>query len=296
MDGLIDDVERAFSDFSWTNVLEIAAIAVVMYAALRLLRGTTAMSVVRGMVMVVLAIIVLGRVIDSVVLDWIVDNALAVLLIVVLLVFQPEFRRAFEHVGRAGGLRGRINGRQPYRDLIPMVSAVAGRLSRGGLGALFIFERQTGLEELADMGVRMGASPTPDLLESVFTRGSPLHDGAVLLRPGVVVAAAVIVPTPTGGAAALRAQEAQDAGVHLGTRHRAAMVVTEDTDAVAVVVSEENGAISLVQGGELRSGFDADDLEAALSRELRSQGWGMSARGRRWPASDRGKGAAATGL
>jgi len=198
VDGLVNDIEVAFSDFSWINALEVTAIAIVFYAGLRLLRGTTAMSVIRGMVLVVVAISVLGRLVDSVVLDWIVDNALAVLLIVVLLVFQPELRRTFEHVGRAGGLK-RWGGRwQPYRSLIPVTATVAHRLSEQGNGGLFVFERDTGLEELAEAGVRLGAEPTIDLLESIFWPGSPLHDGAVLLRPFEVVAAAVILPTSTG--------------------------------------------------------------------------------------------------
>lgn len=273
MDGLINDVQVAFGDFSWTNALEVTAIAVVFYAGLRLLRGTTAMSVVRGMVLVVVAIIVIGRVVDSVVLNWIVDNALAVLLILVLLVFQPEFRRAFEHVGRAGGLRHWGSRGQPYRQLIPITATVAYRLSQKGVGGLFVFERDTGLEELAEAGVRLGAAPTTDLLESIFWPGSPLHDGAVLLRPSEVVAAAVILPTPTSDFAS-RGQNNEQFGGHLGTRHRAALTISDETDAIAVVISEETGVISLSAGGLLSPPLTASELEAALSRHLHSRRWG----------------------
>lgn len=273
MDALISDIEVAFGDFSWVNALEVSAIAVVFYAALRLLRGTTAMSVIRGMVLVVVAISVMGRVADSVVLDWIVDNALAVLLIVVLLVFQPEFRRAFEHVGRAGGLRHWGSRRQPYRTLIPMAATVAHRLSQQGSGGLFVFERDTGLEELAEAGVRLGAEPTTDLLESIFWPGSPLHDGAVLLRPSEVVAAAVILPTPSGDFA-IRGLAGGQNGGHLGTRHRAALTISEETDAIAVVISEETGTISLAAGGILSSPLSASELESSLSRHLHSRRWG----------------------
>ena len=278
MDALINDIEVAFGDFSWVNALEVTAIAVVFYAALRLLRGTTAMSVIRGMVLVVIAISVAGRVADSVVLDWIVDNALAVLLILVLLVFQPEFRRAFEHVGRAGGLRHWGSRRQPYRTLIPIAVAVAQRLSQQGVGGLFVFERDTGLEELAEAGVRLGAEPTTDLLESIFWPGSPLHDGAVLLRPSEVVAAAVILPTPTGDFVSRGLTSGQHVsgqrGGHLGTRHRAALTISEETDAIAVVISEETGAISLAAGGFLSSPMTASELEASLAQQLHSRRWG----------------------
>ncbi len=277
MDGLINDIELAFGDFSWTNALEVTAIAVVFYAGLRLLRGTTAMSVIRGMVLVVVAISVMGRVVDSVVLNWIVDNALAVLLIVVLLVFQPEFRRAFEHVGRAGGLKRWGNKRQPYRSLIPVTTAVAQQLSQRGVGGLFMFERDTGLEELAEAGVRLGAAPTVDLLESIFWPGSPLHDGAVLLRPSEVVAAAVILPTPSGDFAARElagGQPGSPLGGHLGTRHRAALTISEETDAIAVVISEETGAISLAVGGQLSPPLTAAELADALSNYLHARRWG----------------------
>ncbi len=296
MGGLIDDVEAAFAGFGWTSLFEVAAIALVLWLTLRLLRGTTAMSVVRGMVIIVLAATVLARVVDSAVLDWMIDNALAVLLIVVLVVFQPELRRALEHVGRARGIRAPIGVRHPYRDLIPIVAAVAARLSRERIGALLVFERQTGLEELADMGVRVGGAPSADLLSSIFHPGSPLHDGAVLLRPGEVLAAACILPTTTGG----HADGVRPGGVsqlHYGTRHRAAIAVSEQTDAIAVVVSEETGLISVVENGELRQGLDGAALEQTLLRLLRPGRGGPRGlwlpRGRR--AADRSGGAAPAG-
>lgn len=267
MDGLIEDIEAAFSDFSWTNLLEVAAIALVLYAVLRLLRGTTAMSMVRGVVIVVIVMTVVGRSVNSVVLNWIVDNALAVLLIVVLLVFQPEFRRAFEHLGRAGGVRNWLGRRDPYRDLIPMVGSVARELSQSRTGALILIERQTGLEELAQQAVRIGATPTHDLLMTIFWPGSPLHDGAVLLRPGEVVAAGVIVPTPPSDRPERHGAEFGGAQ-HLGTRHRAGIAISAETDALAVVVSEETGRISLAAGGVLSAGLLSGELEQALARHL----------------------------
>ncbi len=267
MDGLIGDIEAAFSDFSWTNLLEVAVIALVLYAVLRLLRGTTAMSIVRGVVLVVVLMTVVGRSVNSVVLNWIVDNALAVLLIVVLLVFQPEFRRAFEHVGRAGGVRNWLGRRDPYHDLIPTIGSVARELSQSRTGALILIERQTGLEELARQAVRVGAIPTNDLLKTIFWPGSPLHDGAVLLRPGEVVAAGVIVPTPPPDLSERHGPELGGAQ-HLGTRHRAAISISAETDALAVVVSEETGRISLAEGGVLTAGLLSGELEQTLARLL----------------------------
>ncbi len=273
MGDLITDIEITFGDFSWMNALEVTVITVVFYAGLRLLRGTTAMSVIRGMVLVVLAILIIGRLIDSIVLDWIVENALAVLLIVVLLVFQPEFRRAFEHVGRAGGMRNWGSLRQPYQMLIPLMALTAGQMSEKRVGGLFVFERNTGLEELADSGVRLGAEPTFELLESIFWRGSPLHDGAVLLRPSEVVAAGVFIPTPAAEFG-VRGSGSGRSGVHLGTRHRAALTVSEETDAIAVVVSEETGHITVAAGGMLTSPLSRTELERELTRLLNTRRWG----------------------
>ncbi len=298
MGGLIGDVDAAFGGFGWTSLFEVTGITLVLYLTLRLLRGTTAMSVVRGMVIVVLVVTVLARVVDSVVLDWIIDNALAVLLILVLVVFQPELRRALEHVGRAGALRPRIGVGQAYDELIPMVATVAARLSRERIGALIVFERQTGLEELADAGVRIGAAPSADLLASIFHPGAALHDGAVLLRPREVIAAACILPSSTGGHAE-RGLVGGNGVQSFGTRHLAAISVTEQTDAIAVVVSEETGVISLAEGGEITQGLGAPELEQQLSRLLRA-GRGRVApfltdRGAQSSASDPDAGAAPAG-
>ena len=189
------------------------------------------MSVIRGMVLVVVAIIVIGRVADSLVLNWIVDNALAVLLIVVLLVFQPEFRRAFEHVGRAGGLRHWGSRRQPYRAMITMAATAAHRLSQQRVGGLFVFERDTGLEELAEAGVRLGAEPTTELLESIFLarfaharrRGTAATiRGSGRCRDSCQRCRAISPPVD---------RTTDRSGGHLGTRHRAALQISEETDA-----------------------------------------------------------------
>ena len=291
MSGLFSNIDAAFSGFSWTNLLEVAAIAVVLYAALRLLRGTTAMTVIRGMAIVVLALTVFGRTLDSVVLDWLLDNGLAVLFIIVLIVFQPEFRRAFEHVGRAGGLRSRIGGRRRYDELAAAVAEAGERLAADAHGALIVVERGTGLEELAASGVRVAGEPSADLICSIFQRGSPLHDGALLLRAGEVVAARCVVPMPSAAMAADGgSDDAHGLDPRLGIRHRAAVAVSAETDAIAVVVSEETGTVSAAAGGVLRQGLDRAALEAALHGIRRPDPAGAAAE-----AEARSGGAAAAG-
>lgn len=269
MDSLFDDIGDAFSGFDVLSVFEIAILAIVLFWLLRLLAGTTAMTVVRGIAFVGVGLIVLSRVLDSVVLDWLVNNALALLALFVLIVFQPEFRRALERVGRAGGLRSWLSpGGESYGDIVGVLTEATVSMAARNVGAIMVIERETGLQDVVETGIRVDATPTPELLEGIFHPGGPLHDGAVVLRPNRVVAASCMLPTAIN-------QKAIDP--HLGTRHRAALGITEQTDAVAIVVSEETGVISLAADGKLIRPLDRRRLENHLASLLN----GGSARHRR---------------
>ena len=264
MDNIFDDIEAAFSTFGWESAVEVAVITLAVFWLLGLIRGTTAMTVVRGVGIVTVAVVVLSRVLDSIVLNWIVNNTLAVLVLFVLIVFQPEFRRAFERVGRAGGLRSVFGaGRETYDATILAVVETAEHLSERRTGALLVLERETGLQEVVDTGVPVDALPSADLLEGIFARNTPLHDGAVVIRPGRVVAASCILPST---------ENPQPHHRHMGTRHRAALGISERTDAVTVVVSEETGTISLAYDGHMAEQLDARRLESLLVRLLNGSG------------------------
>jgi diadenylate cyclase len=273
MDSLFDDIRDAFSGFDAENALEIAIIAFVVFWILRLLAGTTAMTVVRGIAFVSVGVIVLSRVLDSVVLDWLVNNALTVLVLVVLIVFQPEFRRALERVGRAGGIRAWFTpGRESYHDIVSVLTEAVTGMAARNIGAIIVVERETGLEDVVQTGIRVDAAPTSQLIEGIFQPGGPLHDGAVVLRPNRVVAASCMLPTAVN-------QSAIDH--RLGTRHRAAVGITEGTDAVTIVVSEETGVISLAADGKLIRPLDRRRLENQLSLLLDG---GTGRPGRREPS------------
>jgi len=260
MDSLFDDIGDAFSGFDILSVFEIAIIAVVLFWLLRLLAGTTAMTVVRGIAFVGVSLIVLSRVLDSLILDWLVNNALAVLALFVLIVFQPEFRRALERVGRVGGIRSWLSpGGESYQDIVGVLTEATVSMAARNVGAIMVVERETGLQDVVETGVRVDATPTPELLEGIFHPGGPLHDGAVVMRPNRVVAASCMLPTAIN-------QKAID--LHLGTRHRAALGITEQTDAVAIVVSEETGVISLAADGKLIRPLDRRRLENHLTALL----------------------------
>ena len=238
-------------------------LALAIFWLLRLLRGTTAMPVVRGVGIVMVVVVVAGRLFDLEVINWLVENALAVLLIFILIVFQPEFRRALGQVGRAGRWSWLGMRRTGYDDLIEVVTTATMDLARRRTGALMVVERDTGLQEIVETGVRIDAVPTPHLLQGIFHPNTPLHDGAVVLRPDRVVAAACTLPL---------SQEGLGRGLNGGgMRHRAALGITERTDAVSVVVSEEDGAISLATDGRLLQNLDEQRLRSLLAMLLNGQ-------------------------
>jgi uncharacterized protein (TIGR00159 family) len=179
-------------------------------------------------------------------------------------VFQPELRRALERIGRVGSFGWLINpasGAEVER-VVAEIGRAAAALAGSRVGALIVIERETGLEDFAETGVMIHADLHADLLRTIFTPHAPLHDGAVLIRGEKVIAAAVVLPL-------------SETSVHrerFGTRHRAALGVTEQTDAIAVVVSEESGAISLVERGRIRRALDEERLRTALLALLKPGG------------------------
>ena len=261
MDSLFGDIGDAFSGFAAQNLLEVAIITVVLFWVLRLLAGTTAMTVVRGIALLAVSIVVLSRVLDSVVLSWLVSNALAVLALFVLIVFQPEFRRALERLGRAGGLASFLfaPATPSGRDFVSVLTDATVAMAARKVGAIVVVERETGLQDVVETGIAVDAAPTAELLEGIFQPGGPLHDGAVVISRGRVVAASCMLPTAIN-------QQAVDP--HLGTRHRAALGISEQTDAVVVVVSEENGLISIAADGKFLRPLDRRRLENNLTALL----------------------------
>ncbi|MBI2765669.1 MAG: TIGR00159 family protein [Chloroflexi bacterium] len=245
---------RDISDqFGPSAALDIALIAVVIYSALRLLSGTRAMTQLRGGLAVVLVAVVLGRIFDLTVVNFFIDRSLTALLIGGAIIFQPELRRALDRLGRTGA-SGWFN-RPQYSDVIESLVEATRHMSAVRHGGLFVLERSTGLQDVIDTGVPVDARVSPQLLSGIFFPNSPLHDMAVVLREERVVAAGCVLPLAND----LPYSERQ-----LGTRHRAAIGITEHTDALSVVVSEETGDISVALGGRLTHVDDEDRLRDVL--------------------------------
>lgn len=243
--------------FDLSSLLDVLLISAVIYWLLVWLRGTSAMSLLRGVAIVVAAAIALGNLFDLTVVNWLLRNSLTAVLVAIPIIFQPELRRALERVGRTGMRSWR--GRVAREGLHAVVATAARQCSELRHGALIVLERETGLEDYVDTGLRLEAIPSVPLLASIFYINSPLHDGAVILRQGKIAAAGCTLPLAE-----------PDARAPLGTRHRAALGISERTDAMAVVVSEETGEVSLATNGRLLRGIDRDKLVQMLDRGIAS--------------------------
>jgi diadenylate cyclase len=237
------------------DVLDIMLVAFIFFWVLYLVRGTRAVPLLRGVILLIIVVTLLSGLIRLRAFVWLTQKALPALLVAIPVIFQQELRRALERVGRAGTLFGRSTGSHAVLEqALAAIAQACHILSERRHGALIILERETGLQEFVDSGVRLDAIITSDLLLTIFDPHTMLHDGAVVVRRGRVVAAACVLPLST----------AFLADRQLGLRHRAAIGVTEESDAIAVVVSEERGSISIAHNGRIIRNLDAKRLEAVL--------------------------------
>ncbi len=239
----------------WMDVLDILLVAFILFWTLYLVRGTRAVPLLRGVVILIIIVTPLSGLIRLRAFGWLTQKALPALLVAIPVVFQQELRRALERLGRAGSLFGWAAGsRAALEQTLAAIAQACLVLSERRHGALIVLERETGLQELADSGVILDAVTTSDLLTNIFDPHTTLHDGAVIIRRGRILAAACVLPLST----------AFLADRQLGLRHRAALGVTEESDAVAVVVSEERGSVSVAHNGRIIRNLDAKRLEAVL--------------------------------
>lgn len=243
-------------------ILDIFAVTVIIYWLLWVAQGTRATQLIRGAIIFLALAYFFATSLDLSTLNWMLSKTWPALVVAIPVIFQPELRRALEQLGHTGAWLRTPFPASSEADLDRTVDEVvraAAQLARLRYGALIVIERETGLQDYADRGVLIDAHLTRQLLINIFYPNSPLHDAAVLIREDRILAASVVLPltdniSPTG---------------QLGTRHRAAIGVTEDSDALAVVVSEETGQISVAHNGRLIRNLDQDRLRRVLRTLLR---------------------------
>lgn len=245
---------------SLINLIDIALVSLVFYGLLRLFRGTQAVQLMRGIVVIALVVAILSQNVQLTAFNWLLRNSTSLLLVAIPVIFQPELRRALERVGRSAPFLTRRNDNTTTQNLINQVVKAVEQLSQRRHGALLVFEGATGLREIIDNGVQLDAQVTAELLTTIFFPNTALHDGATIIRNDRVVAASCVLP--------LTQHEAGDQ--HMGTRHRAAIGVTEQTDALSLVVSEETGYISIARNGRLVRGVESNIVRSVLSNFYKS--------------------------
>lgn len=259
----MSDLFYIFSSLDLISLIDILLVALIFFWILRLIQGTQAVQLLRGvLILSVLAVIAASAFQQLTAFSWLIDKALPALLVAIPVIFQPELRRALERLGRTGKILTSTRQSVGIEGAIASVTRAAFALSEARFGALIVFERETGLENYIETGVRLDALVSPDLLMTIFFPGTTLHDGAVIIRVDKIVSAAVVLPL--GGSRTITREL-------LGTRHRAALGITESTDAIAVVVSEETGTISVAHSGQLFRHLDERRLEQLLQAFFKSQ-------------------------
>ena len=256
----MEDILWTFSHLELLDILDIVLVAATIYALFFLMQGTQAIQLLRGMVLVVLVMFLLSRVLRLTAFRWLIEATLPALVIGIPVIFQPELRRALERLGRTGQFFVRPIQDETVIRLIDAITRAVHRLSAQRHGALIVLERETGLQEYVETGVPMHAEVTSQLLRTIFYPSTALHDKAIIIRNGRVAAAGCMLPASTNPQYG-----------YLGTRHRAAIGVTEASDALVVVVSEETGTISVAYNGKLARHLNTSQLRAALTAFFQHQ-------------------------
>jgi diadenylate cyclase len=239
------------------DLLDILLVSVLVYRLLILVKGTRSAQMYVGL-FVIVVVGLIARELNLIAVGWIVDSLKTVWLIAFVILFQPELRHALASIGRTRYFRSFLRGDSFYGVIGEIVRA-AETLAQRRHGGLIVIERNVGLRNFVETGTRIDARITAELLVTLFSPGSPLHDGAVILHEDTVIAASCILPLSTN----------PGTSISLGTRHRAALGLSEECDAAVIVVSEQTGAISVAFRGEMKQNLDEGALRSELSRIFR---------------------------
>ncbi len=262
MPDLLTEVSFLLQRLNWVSLLDLLLVTLVLFGVLMLLRDTQAMVLLRGVLLLVLFLIILTRLVNLPAFSWLIRTTLPSLLLAIPVIFAPEIRRGLERLGRAGSTsllsRQDAASIKALRETIGTLVTSAVRLSARQHGALIVLQCNDSLREYMHTGISLNARITPELLLQIFYPNTPLHDGAVIIADHRVVSASCVMPLSASGVLNRAAER------RMGLRHRAALGISEASDAIAIVVSEETGLISIAHGGRMIRRLDAERLENIL--------------------------------
>lgn len=255
---MLMQLQALLSTIRILDIVDILVVALILYQLYYLIRDTRAVSLLKGLLLLG-AFTILSNLLDLHVVNWLLEKSMTVLIVALPIVFQPELRKALERLGQ-----GRFISRSSIVDdkerlrVIDEVVLACEKMGRERIGALIVFEREVGLNEYSDTGIYVDGVVSEELLGNIFIPNTPLHDGAVLIRDNRVLAAGCLLPLT----------QDRTLSTELGTRHRAAIGLSEAVDALIVVVSEESGSISYAHGGKIYRHLDGENLRNMLRNYL----------------------------
>lgn len=269
MGDLASEIVFLIQRVNWLTVIDLTLVSVIFYIILRLLRDTQAQTLMRGVIFLIVLISLLTTLVNLPAFSWLVSTTLPALLFAVPVLFMPEIRRGLERLGRAGAgallIERSTTNLEVIQKTIQDVASASARLAVFKQGALIVLQRRDSLREYENTGVKLGARISPELLMQIFYPNTPLHDGAAIVVNDVVTAGACVMPLSSSGVLNSSPERL------MGLRHRAALGISEVSDAIAVVVSEETGSISIAHRGRIIRRIAADKLENVLMAFFKQQ-------------------------
>ena len=255
---MIVQLQGLVSTIGVLDIIDIVVVAYFLYRVYLMLKNTRAATLVKGL-LVLVGFMIICRTLNLHVISWLLEKSMTVIMVALPVVFQPELRRALEQIGRGKLFRkGSELDEQEVNAMLDAIASATKAMSAAKVGALMVFERATGLVERIETGVPIDGLVSSGLIQNSFVKDTPLHDGAVIIRGNRVVAACCLLPLT----------ENRNLSQELGTRHRAAIGLSEQSDAMVLVVSEETGAISIARNGELMRYLTVDDVKDILRNAI----------------------------
>ena len=247
---MLDHFQTLVRTIGILDVIDTGLVAFFLYRIYIMLKNTRAAALVKGL-MVLAVLVIVSKWLNLHVINWILEKAMTMMMVALPVVFQPELRRALEQIGRGRLFRKRVElDESELNDMIDAVANAVMIMSQRKVGALIVFERAVGLEERIETGIKIDGLVTDSLLLNIFEKDTPLHDGAVIIRGNRIIAASCLLPLT----------DARGLSQELGTRHRAAIGISEQSDALVVVVSEETGTVSVTRNGEIYRYLRREDV------------------------------------